>query len=340
MNEQVQKVADAVLYEGHMLYPYRASSVKNRQRFNFGVVYPGGLGPADGSADGAAMQTECIVRGDISTRIDITLRFLQIIERTLADAEQRPVSRLEVGERVYLPWQEAKEREVVLQGCTLGALLEGRSVGFAFPESEETEPILDAAQRTLGTIVRRQRALVGELECVGVRCGENAFTIRVLATNHTTAIADGHPREELLPHSLVSVHTVLTVVRGSGEFISLTDPPASLGDAAAACRNVRTWPVLVGEPGERDTMLSSPIIIADYPQIAPESAGDLFDGTEIDEILSLRIMTLTDAEQREMSQTDERARLLLERSQALAADQLMKMHGTMRPPSPSFAEPP
>ena len=49
--------------------------------------------------------------------------------------------------------------------------------------------------------------------------------------------------------------------------------------------------MLVGEEGERDTMLSSPIILYDYPQIAPESPGSLFDGTEIDEILSLRILT-------------------------------------------------
>ena len=101
-----------------------------------------------------------------------------------------------------------------------------------------------------------------------------------------------------------------------------------MGGPAAECRNVGTWPVLVGEDGARDTMLSSPIILYDYPRIAPESAGDLFDGTEIDEILSLRIMTLTDDEKREIRQTDERARLLLERTESLDAEQMMRLHGT------------
>jgi hydrogenase maturation protease len=77
-------------------------------------------------------------------------------------------------------------------------------------------------------------------------------------------------------------------------------------------------------------MLSSPIILYDYPRIAPESAGDLFDGTEIDEILSLRIMTLTDEEKREMSQSDERAREMLERTETMPVEQWMKLHGVLR----------
>ena len=78
-------------------------------------------------------------------------------------------------------------------------------------------------------------------------------------------------------------------------------------EAAAACRNVGTWPVLAGEAGERDTVLSSPIILYDYPQIAPESPGDLFDGAEIDEILSLRILTL-DRRRKERHAPQRRAR--------------------------------
>jgi hypothetical protein len=79
-------------------------------------------------------------------------------------------------------------------------------------------------------------------------------------------------------------------------------------------------------------MLVSPIIIYDYPEIAAASAGDLFDATEIDEILSLRVLTLTDGEQDEMRHADARARRLLERTQALTADDFMQMHGTMRRP--------
>ena len=95
------------------------------------------------------------------------------------------------------------------------------------------------------------------------------------------------------------------------------------------CQNIRTWPVLVGNEGERNTMLSSPIILYDYPQIAPESPGPLFDGSEIDEILSLRILTLTDEEKVQMRQ-DERTREILERTEALTPEQFMKLHGTIR----------
>ena len=96
--------------------------------------------------------------------------------------------------------------------------------------------------------------------------------------------------------------------------------------------------MLVGASGERDVMLSSPIILYDYPQLAPESPGDLFDGTEIDEILSLRILTLTDDEKREIRETDERARLILERTESLPEEQFLKLHGVLRGLRPSAAE--
>ncbi|MDX6710880.1 MAG: hypothetical protein QOH96_1896, partial [Blastocatellia bacterium] len=123
-------------------------------------------------------------------------------------------------------------------------------------------------------------------------------------------------------------HTILSV--REGEFVSLLDPPDECCEAAALCQNTGTYPVLVGEDGARDCILSSPIILYDYPQIAPESAGELFDGTEIDEILTLRIMTLTDEEKHEMRGADERARQILERTEMLPAEQLIKMHGAMR----------
>ena len=135
-------------------------------------------------------------------------------------------------------------------------------------------------------------------------------------------------RDGALMQSLLSAHTILRV--DGGEFVSLLDPPPALREAAAGCNNIGTWPVLVGDDGERDGMLSSPIILYDYPQIAPESPGDLFDGTEIDEILALRILTLTDEEKREMRHGDERARQILERTEALPAEHFMKLHGRLR----------
>jgi len=328
---RAEQVAEALLYEGYMLYPYRPSAVKNRQRFNFGVIYPAGTSEAgDAMEDGAAIQTECLVRGSADTVLEIRARFLQLVERTILGRDAMPVACLEAEGRSWAPWIEAKEREVVVPPTSIGVLLDGRRVGFAFPTSEQVEAISDQSQRQIGSILRRQQTLAGELECLAIPAGDDVFRIRVRIVNNTAMPVDRAVRDRLLLHSLVSVHTILGA--RDGDFISLTDPPASLRDVAQACHNIRTWPVLVGEHGEHDTMLSSPIIVADYPEIAPESPGELFDGTEIDEILSLRILTLTDEEQREMTAADERARALLERTHGLAAEQLMRMHGTMRAP--------
>jgi hypothetical protein len=126
----------------------------------------------------------------------------------------------------------------------------------------------------------------------------------------------------------VSTHAILHCAEG--DFVSLLEPADELQHAVSACQNRGVWPVLVGEDGDTHTLLASPIILYDYPQIAPESPGDLFDGGEIDEILSLRIMTMTDEEKREMRHSDERARQILERTENLPEEHLLKLHGVLR----------
>jgi hypothetical protein len=127
---------------------------------------------------------------------------------------------------------------------------------------------------------------------------------------------------------MVSIHSIIHAA--GGEFVSLLDPPEQWKDAAAGCQNAGTFPVLAGEEGQRDLLLSSPIILYDYPQIAPESPGDLFDGTEIDEILALRILTLTDIEKQEVRSGDDRARRILERTEMLPPEHFQKLHGALR----------
>jgi hypothetical protein len=138
----------------------------------------------------------------------------------------------------------------------------------------------------------------------------------------------GAPRDEAVRLAMLGVHT-LVAIRGA-RFLSLLDPPAGVGARAATCENRQTWPVLVGNAETRDLLLSSPIILYDYPAIAPESPGNLFDGTEIDEILSLRVMTLTEAEKAEARATDARVREIIDRTDALSAEQMGGLHGTMR----------
>ena len=125
-----------------------------------------------------------------------------------------------------------------------------------------------------------------------------------------------------------STHAILRATGGT--FASLTDPPPALAQAAATCENVGVWPVLVGEPGSADAMLASPIILEDHPRVAQESPGDLFDGGEIDGMLVLNILALTDEEKAQMTACDPRARDILQRTEALSAEQRLALHGTVR----------
>jgi hypothetical protein len=350
----VERIADAVLYEGYILYPYRPSAVKNQQRWNFGALCPETYSQAQGGTEAWSMQTECLVAGGPRTMLDVKVRCLHLLTRevgvpnadckeriadggdreiqaSISDADFAVVASLAVNGQLLQTWQEAAERAVSLPRLNLcETVVQTQRLMFAFTASREIEPLRDESDgQIVGLVVRRQQAVVGEIEVAAERVEENTFKLSVRILNRTPlADAAQKSRDEALLRSLVSTHTILRVQ--SGEFISLLDPPAALRAAAAGCRNTGTWPVLVGDEGARDCMLSSPIILYDYPQIAPESAGELFDGTEIDEILTLRIMTLTDEEKREMRGADERARRILERTETLPAEQLMKMHGAMR----------
>ena len=328
--ELVRKIANAVLYEGYLLYPYRHSSVKNQRRFNFGVLAPQAYSLAQGGAEAWSMQTECLVRGSRQAALDVKVRFLHLLARE---------ELLEAGGQVFQTWQEGVEREINAPGLNLNELAaEPQRLPFSFPAKQEREPLSDAWGEVAGEIVRTQQAIAGAVEIGTEALGERLSKVTVRLLNLTLREnAAGQSRDEALLWSLVSAHTILGV--RDGEFVSLLDPPEEFKAAAATCKNVGTYPVLAGEEGERDLMLSSPIILYDYPQIAPESAGDLFDGAEIDEILTLRIMTLTDEEKREMRNGDERARQILERTESLPPEQLMKMHGAMRALHPLAEEP-
>jgi hypothetical protein len=343
--ERVEQIADAVLYEGYILYPYRSSSVKNQQRWNFGALCPQSYGEAQGGTEAWTMQTECPVVGDERTVFDVKVRFLHLLSREvgrlsapLSELEEgsepdfETVAALEVGGHVYQTWQEAVEREVSLPGINLDELAaQGRRQQvFTFDAKREIEFLNEPDGATVGVIVRDRQAIEGSIEVRTERAGEHLFKVNVRILNLTPLEDAGlKSRDEALLRSLVSTHTILGVREG-GRFVSLLEPPEEFREIAASCRNMGTWPVMVGEEGESDCMLSSPIILYDYPRIAPESAGDLFDGTEIDEILTLRIMTLTDEEKREMRGVDERARRILERTERMPAEQLMKLHGAMR----------
>jgi hypothetical protein len=349
--KHIDAIASAVLYEGYMLYPYRPSSVKNRQRFNFGVLYPKPYSEAQTGSDAWSMQTECLVQGASQSAIEVQVRFLKLVDRSVRKLTERepkadetpiykPVPALQVNGKVFAPWQEAIERKVAMPACNLqGLTTTPVEWKFAFPAREELELLHNANGQVVGMMARKQESVEGTIEINAVRAAEGVFKIQVCVKN-LTALDDAGQinRNPALMRSLVSAHILLGVE--NAQFVSLLEPPENLRDLAASCQNVGSWPVLVGAQGERDTMLASPIILYDYPQIAPESPGDLFDGTEIDEILALRILTMTDDEKSEMRNTDDRARKILERTETLPMEHLMKLHGTLRELRPFKGEMP
>jgi hypothetical protein len=341
-DELVDRIVDAVLYEGYVLYPYRASTRKNRQRFTFGRVYPEAYSVAQNGAEPFTMQTECLVEG-LSPTLDVKVRFLQPMAREIGgpssgfrDSEEvesfEAIPELWVDDKIYQTWQEAVERKVGAQTLSLRSLSKGlERVPFHFPETRKFERIYDAEQRPAGVMLRRQDTIRGLVEVAAEAVDAGLFKITVRIVNHSPLAAGClKDQEAVLMRTFASTHTVLGVAGGA--FLSLIDPPAPRASFAADCKNIGTWPVLVGdeEKKERDAMISSPIILYDYPKIAPESPGDLFDAGEIDEILTLRIMTMTDQEKCEMRHVDEQARRILERTETLPAQQLLKMHGALR----------
>ena len=310
-------LAAALLYEGYALYPYRASSLKNRKRFDFGVVFPESWRGATGS-EASSMRTECVVRTlEDPVRRDeaeaaaatVKVRFLQLVERTDGNTA---------------PWHEAIEREVDVR-CGLIARL------GVVPETTRFE--FSAADDCEGTVRRRRERLDGRVEVTVERDAPDVVRLAIVIVNTSPSAADTvDSRDEALLRGLVSTHTLVEVE--GAELVSLVDPPEALRASAARCKNVGTWPVLVGEPWERTAALSSPIILYDHPRVAPESPGDLFDATEIDEILTLRAQTLTDDERREAIAGDVRVRAMLTRTTNLEDRDVARLHGVLRRGAP------
>ena len=330
-----RKIADAVLYEGYVLYPYRASSAKNQMRWQFGVLVPRRYAEREGS-EHWEMQTECLVEPDGHPSLDLRVRILQLQRRTVEerDLDQpgevfRPVEGMTVDGRDYVTWDEGVEREIDAAGLALDDYLaERRSLSFEVPAGREVEPVTDAAGKIRARLVRQRWPLSATLQ-VSVAPVGNLLKLRVRIEN-AAPWPDGAAldRDLALTRSLIGTHTLLEIT--GGRFVSLLDPPETAIDAAAACVNLHTWPVLVGEVGHRGVMLSSPIILYDYPAVAAESPGELYDGTEIDEILTLRTMTLTDEEKREARGTDDRAAAILDRVDNMPPEVLERLHGAVR----------
>lgn len=282
MSRDVHDLADAILHEGYLLYPYTRSALKNLHRYPFGTLYPEEFCRAHDAGDSSSIHLECIVIGPAETIISVGSRFLHLLDGggVIRDVQAPPFAL-----------------------ATIAA--ERRQTSFAFDH------------------VR------GGLETAAVQVDERIWKLSVRLQNSTSlAMPERTTRDQALPYALASAH--LLVRSAGGEFLSAIDPPEASRELVESCRNIGVWPVLVGTPGTPDTILAAPVILYDYPQLAPESPGDFFDGTEIDELLTLRVLTLTDEEKRAMSDGDPRARALLERTEASGLERIGELHGRLR----------
>lgn len=267
---RAEAVADAVLYEGYMLYPYRRSSLKNQRPSLFGALDPD-----------TTLECEWLVRGGPAWRLQGKLRALHV---RMSDSGEAGVP---------------CEAEI--------------------PAFEGGAPLERPARTTLRSPAGEPLAEL-ELGCASI--GGDVYRVRAVVRGAAL------PSAAALSSALVSAHAIVAFEGAS--VVPPRDPPADLAPAAAACRSSGLWPILLGDPTSRDLVLCSPIILDDHPAVAPESTGDLFDATEIDEILSLRIMTLAPGERDEAARGDPRVRRLLERTEQMGPEDLARLHGARR----------
>ncbi len=333
-------VADAVLYEGYVLYPYRASSRKNQLRFQWGVLTPRAFCEASGS-ERWSTRTECLLDPGREPVLSARIRCLQVQHRsveastapdgagTAAAPVFEPVDSLEVNGTVHAEWDEAVDQVVDLPPLALPLSWDvERTSDFTFPAGIEHELLRSPDGTVAGRFVRRREHVQGIVRVATERPDPGRPYVKVTVSVENTTEWNGVSlrRDDAIGQSLVALHTMLAV--DGGRFISLLDPPADAATSVAACRSDGSYPVLIGN---EDVVLASPIILYDHPEVAPQSPGDLYDSLEIDEILALRVMTLTEDEKSEARGTDPRAAAIIDRCDALSAETLSQLHGQMKP---------
>ncbi|WP_123026177.1 hypothetical protein [Mycolicibacterium stellerae] len=319
---RARAIADAVLYEGYLLYPYRANSSKNQSRWQFGVLGPDGAADA-GIGEDHSLSAQVIVAPRGNPTLSVVVRFLQLqhrgVEKDAGGGRFEPAEELTSGSQSWVRWDEAVEREI--------------SFGPIDIESDlpQTLPIeIDAGTdiETVdgGRLVRTRRALHAELEITADR--DDGY-VRLTTTVRNRAMP-AEDKDEAIALSLIGTHLVAEIA--DGDFVSLLEPPASADNAVARCRHHRCFPVLAGPSGDHALMLVSPIILYDHPEIAEQSEGALYDSTEIDEILTLRIMTMTDEEKAAARATDPLAAQIIDRCDSMSPEAMLNLHGVLRNP--------
>jgi hypothetical protein len=326
--DRARAVADAVLYEGYLLYPYRATSTKNQSRWQFGVLGPQGAADTGLGEDGT-LSAQVLVRSYRVPSTSGVVRFLQLqhrgVERDVGGGRFEPVDELTAGSQRWLSWDEAVECEISIEPFRVTSL--PRTCEISVPAGRDVEKVEG------GRIVRTRRSLHG---LVAMSAEQDGDLLRLTFEVRNTA-PPAADKDEAIATSLIGTHLLIEVTEG--EFVSLLEPPDSAAGAVARCGQHRCFPVLAGPAGEADLVLVSPIILYDHPEIAEQSKGALFDSTEIDEILTLRVMTMTDEEKAQARATDPLAARIIDRCDSMSPEAMLDLHGVLRNPHAPTQEP-
>lgn len=236
------------------------------------------------------------------------------------------MDRLAVDGHEAISWDEATESEIVLGPWGLDELEAGVEESFCAAGVVDGETLADSRGRVVGRVVRTRLPVTGCLE-LNASAGDRRRVISVSIINDTSV--DMRDKGTATAQSMLGTHVILTCA--GSRFVSLFDEP----DHSEPLRQNRCYPVLAGtedptHPGTSPTVLVSPIILYDFPEIAPQSEGSLFDSTEIDEILTLRILAMTEEEKARARATDSKAADIIDRCESLTADDLAGLHGVLR----------
>lgn len=317
--DRARAVADAVLYEGYLLYPYRGTSSKNQSRWQFGVVGPPGAADA-GLGEDDSLSAQFLVDGAES--ILLVVRFLQLqrrrAEREAADGEYEPVDELTTAAGSWLTWDEAVECERSFGPIALD--------GWHRTLSVTAEAGADIEYLDGGRLVRHREEVCGVLTVDSEADGD----LRRVSVRISNLGEHARDKNDAIARSMIGTHVIAEVV--GGQFVSLLEPPPAAADAVARCRQHRCFPVLGGPPGDNELLLISPIILYDHPEVAEQSDTALYDCTEIDEILTLRVMTMTEEEKAQARATDPRAARIIDQCDAMSPEAMARLHGVLRDP--------
>ena len=208
--DAARSIAEAVLYEGYILWPYRRSAIKNRQRWTFGGVYPRAYSETHGGADPWLMQTQCLITGNENTTVEARVRFLHVTERKIGAKRGEAlefVEELRVGRELYLPWEEATEREIALGPFAVGELESPMHSAIDIPGGSSEETLTGDEEEPAGAIVRCWRALCGTVEMEAEPLGGGVYRVTVAITNTTPWT--GENREGAPGHTLTASKSLL-----------------------------------------------------------------------------------------------------------------------------------